>query len=96
MTTFVRVEKLMSLTRQEFVAALAHVGGVESVTDGAWSAALKAGTVTITFAALPSARLGGLLELPRAKVMLDFHNTSGDQQSEFLQRFDLAFQRGGG
>jgi hypothetical protein len=91
-----RVVKLMSLTRQEFVAALANVGGVEAAGDGTWFQNLPDGHVTIAFEPRPSARLGGLLDLPRASVTLAFETDGEASRRDFMRRFDIAFQRGGG
>ena len=41
-------------------------------------------------------RLGGLLQLPRAKVSLKFRDVTPEQREQFLRVFDVAFQRGGG
>lgn len=54
------------------------------------------GTVTITYDALPSVTLGTLLALPRARVTILFAGVPQADRAEFLARFDLAFQRGGG
>lgn len=86
----------MALTAAEFVAGLAHIGGIEKHADAAFAAQLARGVVRITFEALPDARLGGLLHLPRARVTLHFEGVPEASRVEFLRRFDLAFQRGGG
>lgn len=90
-----RVEKLMSLTRQDFLASLAHIPNIEA-DAGAFISKLPPGYVRITFEPLAGTRLGGLLELPRARVVLNFTDVSEGEQRSFIGRFDLAFQRGGG
>ncbi len=93
----IHVEKLMSLSRAEFdksVAALS--GGTAELSDGRAVLRLGDGRAEITFQALPAKRLGGLLLLPQARVVVDVSGLDEASAVEFLQRFDLAFQRGGG
>lgn len=54
------------------------------------------GTVVIAYEALPGVTLGTLLALPRARITLRFENTTPADRAQFMARFDLAFQRGGG
>jgi hypothetical protein len=89
------VEKVMTLSRAEFargVAALAPEG------RGANPARvpLGSGWVSIRYEALPGVCLGMLLELPRARVIIEFDKVSAVEREAFLRRFDIAFQRGGG
>ena len=95
------IEQLMSVSRAEFLASLEHVGSVREIADGQWlyaldGAGLEQGQATITFAPAPSVRLGGLLELPRARVTIRFDGGSTQARASFLRRFEIAFQRGGG
>ena len=95
MSAALHIEKLMTLSRNEFLSALGNVGGVEPAGQS-WRARLAEGSVAITYTPQPSVRLGGLLDLPRAKITLEFQNADDAARKDFLQRFDLAFQRGGG
>jgi hypothetical protein len=90
-----RLEKLMALTPAEFAGSLAVL---HPAWDGAIPVAIPSGSgrVSIHFEALPSVRLGGLLELPRARVTLSLEGVSLADRAAFLRRFDMAFQRGGG
>jgi len=95
------VEKLMSLSRTEFVNSVRAFGGEEAAEQAGSSERVEmacgsTGTATITYRALPGARLGGLLELPRACVTLSFAGATPDERADFTRRFDIAFQRGGG
>ena len=92
------VEKLMSLTEQEYTASLQRLIGdnVAEEKKAGVSVAVGGGVVRIIFEALPMKKLGGLLELPQARVTLCFTNVSKDTRETFLRKFDLAFQRGGG
>lgn len=95
--TALHVEKLMSLSRGEFeksIAALA--GGAVEIVDGVASLSEGGGSVAIAFDALPPKRLGGLLLLPQARVTLHVSGLDEPAAVAFLQRFELAFQRGGG
>ena len=91
------IEKLMSISQAEFLASLEHVGTTKQASGGYWSSALEGGgTADIHFEPLPGVRLGGLLELPRARVSIILTGGSATARREFLHRFELAFQRGGG
>jgi hypothetical protein len=92
-----KIVKLMSISRAEFLASLEHVGQVKAMPDGTWSSALEGGgTADIHFEAVPGVRLGGLLDLPRARVSLVLNGGSSAARDAFLHRFERAFQRGGG
>ena len=89
------LEKTMSASPDEFHRSIAVLG--ESRAPAlSHRLACGSGFVTITYSALPSVRLGTLLELPRAKVTLAFDATTDQDRAAFMPRFDLAFQRGGG
>ncbi len=91
------IEKIMSISMAEYAASLDKAIGLtqgEQITCVA--RAVGSGRVTITFETLTPVRLGGLLELPRARVTLTFAGLSERERNAFLDRFDLAFQRGGG
>ena len=91
------VRKTMALSRREFEASMAALcGAVCRGEDGHISVALGGGTVAITHRSLAPVRLGGLLELPRAEVTLEFDAVAEADARAFLRRFELAFQRGGG
>ena len=102
----IHVEKLMSLSRAEFEkSVVALAGEAAELGDGAVAHVGHAlarvdrigeGRAEITFSALPAKRLGGLLLLPQARVVVDVSGLDEASAVEFLQRFDLAFQRGGG
>lgn len=92
-----RVEKTMTLTRAEFATSLAALLGRPVAADGGpVRVALSEGVVVLSCEPLAAVRLGGLLELPRARVVLAFEGVPPDSRAAFLQRFDIAFQRGGG
>jgi len=54
------------------------------------------GSVTIDMEILPDRKITGLLSLPQANITLTMNGLSKDEQKQFLQRFDISFQRGGG
>lgn len=92
-----RVEKTMALTRAEFAASLASLLGREVAAGGdPVRVGLAQGVVVLTCEPLAAVRLGGLLELPRARVVIEFDGVPAGERAAFLQRFDVAFQRGGG
>lgn len=96
MTAALRVEKLMSLTAQEFADSLARLGPSRHTADRTHHFVLEDGSVIIRFMPQPGVILGGLLALPRAKVSLTFQGSNDATRASFLKRFELAFQRGGG
>ena len=93
----IRIEKLMSLTLSEFQLTLAPLTGAPLATHlNEVEIPLGPGHVAIHYEARPSARLGGLLVMPRALVSLTFLGVPEPEQRAFLKRFELTFQRGGG
>lgn len=91
------VEKIMSLGPAEFERSL-HVLAPDAKLDANGRVILEhpPGQVELTFEPLPSQTLGGLLALPRARITLDFTGLALGDADAFLQKFDRAFQRGGG
>jgi len=91
------VEKIMSLGSAEFERSL-HVldPAAKLNVDGRVTLQHPPGQVELTFEHLPSQTLGGLLALPRARITLDFTGLAQNDADAFLQKFDRAFQRGGG
>ena len=91
------VPKRMSLSQPEFWAGIAVLA-----PERAEARALPVrmdfggGRVEVSYVARPSARLGGLLELPQADVRIAFEGLSATERAEFERRFWIAFQRGGG
>ena len=91
------VEKLMSISRTEFAASLAALDATATL-DASGQALIKhAGkAVHIAFEKLPDRRLGGLLAMPQARVRIALGGATADEAADFLRRFAIAFQRGGG
>lgn len=100
------VEKIMSIRRDEFEAGLARLAGqpVRGMVDLSTAAVryelvatgFTPNRVDCAFFELPGVVLGGLLQLPRARILLDLCALPGPSRERFLARFDLNFQRGGG
>ena len=89
------VEKTMSATPSEFHRSMAVLDA--SLTPAlAHSLECNSGTITVTYDVLPSVTLGTLLALPRARVTVRFVGVPSADRAQFMSRFDLAFQRGGG
>ena len=87
--------RLMSLSVSEFKASIEKLGphrmsGESPVFD------LPGGTVMIRYAAAPPKVFGGLLSLPQAHITLVFDGADEHARAAFVDRFDIAFQRGGG
>lgn len=97
------IEKTMTLSAGEFAKSLAaFADGDVTIIDGHARIDLEESggtakiTAEITYEPLPSRRVGGLLELPQAKVTVRLTGMTAEQADIFLRRFDIAFQRGGG
>jgi hypothetical protein len=94
-----QVEKIMSFTRTEFEHGLERLTGVQPYyAASGYDLSVAAGgkPVSCTFEPQPDAVLGGLVRLPRVRVVVDMRALSGDERVEFLTRFEKTFQRGGG
>lgn len=96
------VDKDMSLTAEEFRRSLpAALRGLdwrlETVPDGnVVHIATADGAVVIRCTPAPPRRLTALLSMPRCLVSLDLGGLAEAARTPFLNRFDRAFQRGGG
>lgn len=93
------VEKTMSLTLAEFAKSFAKLDpDSDAQADRrVYNFPVGAGSVEIRVDPIEPARFGGgLLALPRCRVVLEFSDASADEQAIFLGRFDRVFQRGGG
>jgi hypothetical protein len=87
----------MGLTHVEFMRSLpAAVEGMDCRVDGPRIEIADAGRrIEILLGPEQERRLGSLA-LPQTQVNLSFEGFSEEQRKDFLRRFDLAFQRGGG
>ncbi len=94
------VEKVMTLSQSEYAKSITAFAG-----EAAGQAAGRGEPVTlptgtgqaiITFSKIKGFSFSGLLELPRARVVLEFKDVQQAEADELLRRFDIAFQRGGG
>jgi hypothetical protein len=87
----------MGCTEAELRLWLSQLGA-PAVTDGSnglpWPLP-GSGTVHIAWRALPPRRIA-LLALPRMEVRFDAGDAEPQAWQEFMQRFDLHTQRGGG
>lgn len=87
----------MSLAPNEFVASCERLAGAnDHVSESRVELGVGDGQVVITYEPLEGVRLGGLLDLPRAKVTITFDGVDPTEQEKFLRRFEVTFQRGGG
>lgn len=90
------VVRTMSLSAGEFAASISKLGPYTLSASGHPIFDLSEGRVEVQYAPAPSKIFGGLLALPQAIVSLSFDGASETSKAEFLHRFDIAFQRGGG
>ncbi len=93
-----KITKIMSLTLADFHRSVKTLAPDLTTTDGQTEVTVPQGnaSVCISYEALESETLGGLLALPRARVTLGLGGLDEARRELFLARFDQAFQRGGG
>ena len=91
------LKKDMGLSHREFFASLATLAREVpcQVSDSGAILEYDSGEIHITLGT-ESQRQLGLMKLPQTWVSLEFRNLSKVQRALFLERFDLAFRRGGG
>ena len=91
------VHKDMGLSHREFFASLATLTPESScrVHDSGAVLEYYSGKICISLEPEEERRIGSI-RLPRTEVLIEFFDLSDKQQTNFLDRFDLAFRRGGG
>ena len=94
------IEKVMTLSQSEYSKSIGAFAG-----EAAAATALRgdpvtldvgAGQVVITFTKVEGFSFGGLVEMPRARIVIQLNGVEPVEAEAFLRRFDLSFQRGGG
>jgi hypothetical protein len=93
----VAVERMMSITRSEFLRLLPlATAGWQSRSAAENSFVLEAegGAIVLQFMPEPDLTIA-LLRLPRLRVRLEF-SVETARQHDFMQCFDRIYQRGGG
>lgn len=94
------IEKLMTLSQSEFSKSIGAFAG-----EAAAATALRGdpvtldvggGQVVITFTKVEGFSFGGLVEMPRARVLIHLKGVEPTEAEAFMRRFDISFQRGGG
>ena len=93
----VSICKEMGCSYQEFFASLATLARALPcrVSDSGAVLEYDSGEVCISLGPEGERRLGSMI-VPRTTVSLEFRDLSEEQRTVFLERFDLAFRRGGG
>ena len=97
------IEKTMTLSLGEFEKSLPRLVpegvDIEALRQAPGRYQLPAGeegSVAIDVTKLEPLLMGGLVPLPRCKVVLHLEDMTSVQRVVFLDRFDQVFQRGGG
>ena len=87
----------MGLSHREFFASLSTLAKEAPcrVSDMGATVEYDSGEVRIVLGS-EGERILGSMTLPRISVSLEFRNLSKARRANFLERFDLAFHRGGG
>ena len=98
MSVFNTRDKVMSISRAEFDMSLGKFAtGATLDAEGIVRLPAGAGIATIRFSPLGPLTIGtALIRLPRARVTLSFDGASVADEAQFMRRFEIAFQRGGG
>lgn len=98
MSVFNTRDKIMSISRAEFDSSLGKfAAGASLDTNGSVRLPAGNGTASIRFAVMDPLTIGtALIQLPRARVTLSFDGASADEEAQFMRRFEISFQRGGG
>jgi len=94
------IEKIMTLSPSEFAYSIGAFAGEDAAAAARRGEpvvlATGSGSVAITFTKIDGFMFGGLVEMPRARVVITMDGLTQSEQAAFLRRFDLSFQRGGG
>ena len=93
-----RVTRVMSATRQDFLRLLPVAAEGREVTVSSYVAIRLApdGELRISLEPAPDLSIGPTLRLARITVHYDFHGVHPVEVSRFLERFEKFYQRGGG
>lgn len=93
-----KITKLMSANPNEFARSMEHLTRdmAHHVQGDATVIELPGGTAAITYTPKEGRRLSPLLVMPAADVSIAFEGVSDVDRTDFVAKFDLAFQRGGG
>ncbi len=91
-----KIEKLMSLSRQEFQNSMGLFLNGTPPTSDVVTVPVDGGRVEVAYLPQDGVVLGGLMALPRAKVTLAFDGLDEQAREKFLRKFEISFQRGGG
>lgn len=94
------IEKIMTLSKSEFansIRAFAGETAAQSASGGGPVVIpMASGEAVISFTPIEGFSFGGLVPMPRARVEISFSGGDKAAAAEFMRRFDIAFQRGGG
>jgi len=94
------IEKVMTLSQSEYAKSITAFAGQQAGQAAATGEpvvlAVGKGQAVITFAKIAGFSFSGLVELPRARVVIEFNDVCKADADDLLRRFDIAFQRGGG
>ncbi len=90
-------EKIMSATLGDFQRGIKAIAPDHEIGADARRVSLQTDdySVEIDFEAIEPIVHSPLLSIPRAKVTLAFDQTPAEARKKFMERFELAFQRGG-
>ena len=94
------IEKLMTLSQSEYSKSIGAFAGeaaaATALRGDPVTLDLGGGQVVITFKKVQGFSFGGLVEMPRARIVINMNGVEPAEASAFMRRFDISFQRGGG
>jgi len=94
------IEKLMTLSQSEYSKSIGTFAGEEAAATALRGDPVTldvgGGTVVISFEKVEGFSFGGLVEMPRARIVLKMTGVEQTAADAFIRRFDISFQRGGG
>jgi len=95
-----QIEKVMTLSQSEYSKSIGAVANEEAAATALRgdpvTLDIGGGQVVITFEKIEGFSFGGLVEMPRARIVLKMNNVEPTAAAAFMRRFDISFQRGGG
>ncbi len=95
-----RIEKLMTLSQSEYSKSIGAFAGEAAAATALRGEPVRldigSGQVEITFTKVEGFSFGGLVEMPRAHIVLQMTGVDPTEAAAFMRRFDISFQRGGG
>ena len=91
------IQREMTITHDDFFRLLpkALSGYSFEVSEQSIQVTMETGIINILLMQETTRKIGAL-ELPITHITFNFENTSHEETQKFIEKFDLAYQKGGG